>query len=100
MSGGKKKGHKKSAFWLAHVGNVKRILDDEISLIGSEESDPYIDGRFEACEAIVKYFEQEAESLKVAGESDQRNKVIEAFQDGAAFRRRETLARIEKLLYE
>ena len=98
MSAGKKRGHKKSAFWLAHVGNVKRILQDEIQMLGSDS--PYIDGIVESCEEILKYFEEEVESLKVAGESDQRNKVVESFQEGAAFERRETLKKIEKLLYE
>ena len=67
-------------------------------MLGSDS--PYIDGIVEACEEILKYFEQEAESLKVAGESDQRNKVVEAFRDGAEFERKETLKKIEKLLYE
>ena len=101
MSAGKKRGHKKSAFWLAHVGNVKRILDDEIVTVEARGiTESYAGGIQEACEEIVKYFEREVESLKVAGESDQRNKVVEAFQDGAAFERKETLKRIEKLLYE
>ena len=67
-------------------------------MLGSDS--PYIDGRVEACEEILKYFEKEVESLKVAGESDQRNKVVESFQEGAAFEREETLKRIEKLIYE
>ena len=98
MSAGKKKGHRKSAFWLAHVGNVKRILQDEIQMLGSDS--PYIDGIVESCEEILKYFEKEVESLKVAGESDQRNKGGEAFREGAEFERKETLKKIEKLLYE
>jgi hypothetical protein len=101
MSAGKKKGHKKSAFWLAHVGNVKRILEDEITAIEARGiTEASVGGIQEACEEILKYFEKEAESIGVAGESDQRNKVVQAFQDGAAFERRETLKRIEKLLYE
>lgn len=98
MSAGKKKGHGKSAFWLAHVGNVKRILDDEIQMLGSDS--PYIDGRVEACEEILKYFEKEAESLKAEVDATVRDAVVKSFQDGAAFKREETLKRIEKLLYE
>lgn len=92
MSAAKKKGHKKSAFWLQHVGNVKRILDDEISITNYGES---LDGMNIACEQIIAYFEQEAESLKVAGEADQRKKVVEEFQRGANFARTEILKRLE-----
>ena len=97
MSAGKKKGHKKSAFWLTHVGNVKRILEDEISITDYGES---LDGVNLACEEIIKYFEKEAESLKVEGEATSRNALVESFREGAAFEREQTLKKIETLLYE
>lgn len=42
---------RKSAFWLAHVGNVKRILEDEITAIEARGiTEASVGGIQEACE--------------------------------------------------